>query len=87
MVKPPSPPKEYHIASFIAHARAEQLTEAKKTIKTITGAEIHAVNDKGKIVFTIAATSQKKIASLIDCINASTEILSVFPVYHQYISE
>lgn len=78
---------EYHVASFIAHAKESTHDVVSKLINDIPGGEVHAVSDKGKIVFTIEAQSQNIIGDYIDQIKQRVEILNLSPVYHQFLAE
>lgn len=80
-------PHEYHVASFIAHALKQHITGLTEEITQTEGAEIHAISDEGKIVFTLEASSQKKIGYLIDQLKHHTGLLSLSPVYHQFLTE
>lgn len=80
-------PAEYHVASFVAHAIQKNLQEVTEEITQTEGAEIHAVSDEGKIVFTLEASSQKKIGFLIDQLKHHIGLLSLSPVYHQFLTE
>lgn len=79
--------EEYHVASFIAHAIAEQLNDVKTEISTTQGAEIHAISPEGKIVFTLEGTSQQAIGKKIDQLKYHTGLYSLSPVYHQFLTE
>ena len=78
---------EYHVASFVAHALAESLTEVKSAIAATEGAEIHAVSPEGKIVFTLEGLSQKSIGKKIDQLKYHTGLYNLSPVYHQFLTE
>lgn len=78
---------EYHVASFVAHAMVDKLEQVKNEVLLLEGAEIHAINDVGKIVFTIEANSHKSIGRLIDSIRHHSGLLSISPVYHQFLAE
>lgn len=78
---------EYHVASFVAHAIPEQLEQVRADILHQDGAEIHAINELGKIVFTIEASSQKNIAIAIDQLKTHTGLYNLAPVYHQFLTE
>ena len=80
-------PAEYHVASFVAHAMQKNLPEVTEEITQTEGAEIHAVSDEGKIVFTLEASSQKKIGFLIDQLKHHIGLLSLSPIYHQFLTE
>ena len=79
--------QEYHVASFIAHAMATALDDVQQEIKTIEGAEIHAVSPEGKIVFTIEDFSQKGIGQKIDTLKYHAGLMNLSPVYHQFLPE
>jgi len=78
---------EYHVASFVAHAQSQHIDEVQDEISRTEGAEIHAVSEEGKIVFTIEAYSQKKIGFLIDQLKHHIGLLSLAPIYHQFLTE
>ena len=78
---------EYHIASFVAHAKITSLAEVKEAIINTEGAEIHATSPEGKVVFTLEGKSQKSIGRRIDELKLHTGLLNLSPVYHQYIDE
>lgn len=78
---------EYHVASFVAHAVLENLEQIQQAITAIDGAEIHATSETGKIVFTVEAASQKIIGRFIDQIRHNAGLLSLSPVYHQFLNE
>ena len=78
---------EYHVASFVAFAMAEQLSEVQAFITNTDGAEIHATSDKGKIVFTLEGDSHKSIGIKIDYLKDHPGLINLSPVYHQYLAE
>jgi len=78
---------EYHIASFVAHAMAEAIEDVSNAINAVEGAEVHATGETGKIVFTVEAPSQKKIGRHIDELRQHAGLLSLSPVYHQFLEE
>lgn len=78
---------EYHVASFIGQITPSYEQAISKTIREIPGAEIHAISETGKMVFTIEAKQQYIIGQYIDSIKSNAGLLTVAPVYHQYITE
>ena len=78
---------EYHVASFVAQAHQKNIPAVSEEISLIEGAEIHAVSEEGKIVFTIEAASQKKIGFFIDQLKNHIGLLSLSPIYHQFLTE
>jgi nitrate reductase NapD len=78
---------EYHVASFVAQPMMKQINTVKEAINKTAGAEIHAVSPEGKIVFTLEGKSQQVISQRIDELKCHGDLLSLSPVYHQYLSE
>ncbi|WP_448548060.1 chaperone NapD [Thalassotalea fusca] len=78
---------EYHVASFVAHVVPDMTDEMIADINGIKGAEIHAVSDQGKVVFTIEAASQSQIGKYIDQLKHHIGLLSLSPIYHQFLIE
>jgi len=78
---------EYHVASFVAHIDTASMLSVKRAIVDIDGAEIHAEDEQGKIVFTLEAETHQMIASRMDLIKDLEGIISMAPVYHQYLTE
>ena len=78
---------EYHVASFVAHAQLDLVDLVKSDISQMDGAEIHADDGNGKIVFTIEASSQGQIGASIDQLKYHTGLYSLSPVYHQFVTE
>lgn len=78
---------EYHVASFIAHTMPIHSAELSAFIAEQAGLEVHAVSDEGKIVFTAEADTQKAIANLTDTVKNHTNVLTLSPVYHQFLNE
>ncbi|GHE87209.1 chaperone NapD [Thalassotalea profundi] len=81
------PAVEYHVASYVAHAQMHCIENVTNDISLIEGAEIHAISKEGKIVFTLEASTQKKIGFLIDQLKHHTGLFSLSPVYHQFLTE
>jgi nitrate reductase NapD len=78
---------EYHVASFVAHIHGEDLPATKRAITDIDGAEIHAESERGKLVFTLEAETHQLIAKRMDLIKDLDGVISLAPVYHQYLTE
>ena len=79
---------EYHVASFVAQASPELVTQLSELIGTFDGTEIHGANqEQGKIVFTVEADTQKAIARIVDNIRLTNEFFSISPIYHQFLTE
>ncbi len=78
---------EYHVASFIAQVIDAEMGRVKQAIEQLSGSEIHAVSPQGKIVFTLEGSHQAGIGKNIDKLKYHPGLLSLAPVYHQFISE
>ncbi|WP_185962663.1 chaperone NapD [Thalassomonas sp. M1454] len=78
---------EYHVASFIMQIDVSQDAVVRQSIEATPGAEIHADNGKGKIVFTIESDNQKHIGNYADELKYQPGVLTLAPVYHQYLEE
>ncbi len=78
---------EYHVASFIAQIDISQKEDVYNSINAIPGAEIHVKDPSGKIIFTIEATNQRHIGNYADELKDQPGLLSLAPVYHQYLEE
>ncbi|WP_371378123.1 chaperone NapD [Thalassotalea aquiviva] len=79
--------QEYHVASFIAQVDPNQSDAVKACINDIPGAEIHAESATGKIVFTLEGSHQHEIGHRADQLKYKPGMLTLCPVYHQYIDE
>lgn len=78
---------EYHIASFVAHCLPQQAQQIADLINEKPNMEVHAISEKGKIVFTAEAETQHAIANTTDTIKQHRGILTLSPVYHQFLTE
>lgn len=79
--------EEYHVVSFVIHAPLSFSEELSHLIKNIDGGEVHAISPEGKIVFTVEGKHQKDIDQKIITLKDHSGVLSLSPVYHQFLSE
>ncbi|WP_371188689.1 chaperone NapD [Thalassotalea maritima] len=79
--------KEYHVASFVSQIDPGAKQQATEAIESIPGAEIHITSETGKVVFTIEADNHRVIGQFADELKLQPGILTVAPVYHQYLQE
>lgn len=79
--------EEYHVVSFVAHAAQSHIEEIKAQISQVEGTEIHAVSDEGKIVLTIEGRGQREIDQKLATFKYHDGLLTVSPVYHQFLPE
>ncbi|QDP00485.1 chaperone NapD [Thalassotalea sp. PS06] len=78
---------EYHVASFVALVDHDEVSNVRSHIETLPGGEVHIQSETGKLVFTIEAPTHNHIAKQMDLLKDLQGMLSLAPVYHQYISE
>ncbi|TLU66860.1 sorbose reductase [Thalassotalea litorea] len=78
---------EYHVASFVALVAQAEIANVTHYIATMPGGEVHVQSQMGKLVFTLEANTHKQIAIQMDFLKDMQGVLSLAPVYHQYISE
>ena len=78
---------EYHVASFVAQVMDAELDRVRQAIEQVDGSEIHVISPQGKIVFTLEGSHQAGIGRNIDKLKYHPGLLSLAPVYHQFISE
>ena len=78
---------EYHIASFIAQVMPKYVKHIVALIEKNPQMEVHAIEDSGKIIFTAEDTSQALISEHADAIKQHPYVLTLSPVYHQFINE
>jgi nitrate reductase NapD len=79
--------EEYHVASFVAQITPGHEPQIKALLNDTPGAEIHAISETGKVVFTIEAAGQWIIGKHIDAIKSNAGFLTLAPVYHEYTTE
>lgn len=77
--------QEYHVASFVAQCMPQFKDKISEMINQLDGLEVHAIDPQGKIIFTCEAESQKAISRATEEIQHYPEILSLSPVYHQFL--
>lgn len=75
------------MASFIAQIDISQQDAVIAGISAIPGAEIHIKDPSGKIIFTIESANQRDIGNYADDLKDQPGLLTLAPVYHQYLEE
>lgn len=78
---------EYHIVSFVLQAVPAEIPAIYKKMDEFEAVEIHGQSAQGKIVITIEGQSQRAISTIADQVKCIAGILTLAPVYHQYIDE
>ncbi len=75
--------QEYHITSLVVHAAPKAVSQVETNIRALTGADIHAVTDEGKLVVTLEGEKQATILDNVEAINALEGVLNTSLIYHQ----
>ncbi|ABF10932.1 periplasmic nitrate reductase NapD [Cupriavidus metallidurans] len=73
--------EEWHIAGIMVYANPEKLDAVCSAIDAMTGMEIHAISDAGKIVVTAEAPSSRAIAAQLTCLHQLEGVFSATLVY------
>src|SRR5262249_45703450 len=69
---------EVHIAGIVVHVTPHRLAQASAAIAALRGAELHATDHKGKLVFTLEAGSSTEIAAQLEAIQGIDGVLGAF---------
>jgi len=77
----PAPLDEWHIAGVLVHAHATHLDAVRAAIEALSGSEIHATSDNGKLVVTLEAPSTRAIAAHLELIQQMDGVLNTALVY------
>jgi len=72
---------EWHIAGIVVYAHPAHLDTVRVAIEAMTGAEIHAISDAGKLVVTVEAPTSRAIAAHLTCLHQLEGVLSATLVY------
>ncbi|MBD9654555.1 chaperone NapD [Pseudomonas sp. WHRI 8822A] len=75
-----------HIASFIVHARPEQLDAVLANLRLLDDLEVHQHSPDGKAVVVIEAVDEQRILQRIDQVNALPGVLNAALIYHECLS-
>ncbi|MEE8513341.1 MAG: chaperone NapD [Gammaproteobacteria bacterium] len=73
---------ECHISSLIVHCDPASKEAAKAVIEALSGAEVHAIDERGKLIVVIEANSEAETLAHIDRINEIEGVYSTALVYH-----
>jgi nitrate reductase NapD len=73
-----------NISSVLVNASSELLQQVQKDLAALTGVEVHATTEEGRLIVTIEADSDRAVANMFEEINHLPGVLSASMVYHQY---
>lgn len=71
-----------HVAGLVVHTRPESLERVRAGLVRLSGAEIHAVDPRGKLVVTLEAASDAIIADLLNTIPDIPGVIACTLAHH-----
>ena len=77
----PGSPDEWHIAGVVVHSTPELSDRVRQSIELMAGAEVHAVNEAGKLVVTLEAPSSRAISAHLEHMQRLQGVLAATLVY------
>ena len=78
---------ELHIASLVIHARPERLAQIRQWLLEQPNVEIHAEDERGKLVVVTEHERAQPILDLIDRANDLPGVANAALVYHEILTE
>ncbi len=72
-----------HIASLMVQARPEFIPDLTPTLNGISGVEVHASADTGRMVVTVEAADDQHLLELITAVQMTEHVINASLVYHQ----
>ncbi|TQV85953.1 chaperone NapD [Aliikangiella coralliicola] len=79
--------QEHHVTSLVCQTIPGSTKNTISLVEKIKGAEVHGENTNGKIVVTLEGDSQAYLSESIEALRGIEGILTLAPVYHEYITE
>lgn len=76
-----------NISSVLVNALPTRVEQAQQGLLALSGVEIHALTEEGRMIVTIEADSEQALAKMFGVINQLPGVLSASMVYHQYESD
>ena len=73
--------KELHIAGVLVHCKVDLLTEIRREIAALPGAEVHGASKDGKLVVTLEMQDSTAVLDHINAINLIRGVISATLVY------
>ena len=80
-IQPVPAGEEWHIAGIVVYAHPASVERVRTAVEAMTGVEIHAASDTGKMVVTVEAPTSRAIAAQLTCLHQLEGVLSATLVY------
>lgn len=71
-----------HIAGIVVHTRPERVGRVRAGLERLSGAEVHAVDPRGKLVVTLEAPSDGVIADMLHLIPEMPGVIACTLAHH-----
>ena len=76
-----------NISSILVNVRGDLIAQVQQELATLSGVEVHAATEEGRLIVTIEADSDQAVANMFEVINHLPGVLSASMVYHQTESD
>ena len=76
-----------NISGVIVHARPERVTDVEHALTAMTGVEVHAATDDGRLIVTVEDDDDRMLADTVMSLHNVPGVLSAAMVYHQFEDE
>jgi len=73
-----------NISGVLVHAMPENVEQVTQQLEQVSGVEVHGVNETGRMVVTVEATSDQTMADTVLGLQNMDGVLAVSMVYHQF---
>ncbi|RZT36362.1 chaperone NapD [Cupriavidus agavae] len=80
-IQPVASDDEWHIAGIMVYAHPAALERVRIAIAAMTGTEIHAATETGKLVVTVEAPTSQAIVAQLTCLHQLEGVISATLVY------
>jgi len=73
-----------NISSVLVYTRPQDLQLVRENLSALTGVEVHAASENGRLIVIIEADSVQAVADIFAQINQQPGVLAASMVYHQF---
>lgn len=73
-----------NISSVLVYTRPQDLQLVREHLSTLTGVEVHAASENGRLIVIIEADSVQAVADIFAQINQQPCVFAASMVYHQF---
>jgi len=83
----PSPEKPFNVCGLLAHVADGQMDSVRDALSELSGVEVHAETEDGRLVITIEDTEDCLAADMITKVDRVPGVMNSSLVYHQFESQ